>query len=63
MSLKMKNRIKKMNFQNTARTIESVEEMKGDKYMYEFHIPHFLNPELKGKVNDEIFLRTTRRAE
>ncbi len=65
MSEKMKNRIKKMNFQNNPRTVEYVEKLEGDKYMYEFRIPNFLNPELKRRMNHENiprFARGTQRS-
>ena len=35
---KVKNRVKKMNFQTQPRTVDYVEINKGDKYMYEFRI-------------------------
>ncbi len=53
----MKNRIKKMNFQRQPRTLEN-EKSKGDKYMYQFR-----DTELKGQMNDEVFYRTTGRAQ
>ncbi len=51
---KVKNRVKKMNFQRQTRTLEYVEKLEGDKYMYEFRIPR-----VKGQSN-EILSRTTR---
>ena len=54
MSEKMKNRVKKMNFQRQSRSIEYVEKLEGDKYMYEFRLPR-----VKGQP-DEILSRTTR---
>ena len=56
MSEKMRNRIKKMNFQRQPRTIEYVEKLEGDKYMYEFRIPQ----ELTRQNEDEILSRITR---
>ena len=35
---KVKNRVKKMNFQTQPRTGDYIEITKGDKYMYEFRI-------------------------
>ena len=57
MSVKMKNRIKKMNFQRQSRTVEYVEKLEGDKYMYEFR-----EPRVRGQ-SYEILSRNTRGAE
>ena len=55
MSIRMKNRIKKMNnFQTQPRTIVENRELRSDKYMCNEHIPNFLNKELKAK-RDEVF--------
>ena len=61
MSIRMKNRIKKMNnFQTQRRTKVIVEDrdLRSDKYMCNEHIPNFLNKELKA-TQDEVFFRTT----
>ena len=61
MSIRMKNRIKKMNnFQTQRRTKVIVEDrdLRSDKYMCNEHIPNFLKKELKAK-RDEVFFRTT----
>ncbi len=58
MSIKMKNRIKKMNFQTQPRTIVEDKELRSDKYMNKEHLPNFLRKELKAK-RDEVFFRTT----
>lgn len=59
MSIRMKNRIKKMNnFQTQPRTIIENRDLRSDKYMCNEHIPNFLNKELKAE-RDEVFFRTT----
>ena len=59
MSIRMKNRIKKMNnFQTQPRTIVENRDLRSDKYMCNEHIPNFLKKELKAK-RDEVFFRTT----
>ena len=59
MSIRMKNRIKKMNnFQTQPRTIVENRDLRRDKYMCNEHIPNFLKKELKAK-RDEVFFRTT----
>ena len=58
MSVKMKNRIKKMNFQRQPRS-ETVEDTK---YMQHDNIPNFLREkELRQQKLDEVFYRTTGR--
>ena len=48
MSIRMKNRIKKMNnFQTQPRTIVENRDLRSDKYMCNEHIPNFLKKELK----------------
>jgi|MDSW01.1.fsa_nt_gb hypothetical protein len=60
MSVKMKNRIKKMNFQRQPRS-ETVEDTK---YMHYDNIPNFLREkELRQRRSNEIFYRTPRRAQ
>ena len=60
MSVKMKNRIKKMNFQRQSRS-EIVEDTK---YMQHDNIPNFLREkELRQQRTHEVFYRTTRGAQ
>ena len=60
MSVKMKNRIKKMNFQRQPRS-ETVEDTK---YMHYDNIPNFLREkELRQRRSNEVFYRTPRRAQ
>lgn len=60
MSVKMKNRIKKMNFQSQSRSV-TVEDTK---YMHYDNIPNFLREkELRQRRSNEIFYRTPRRAQ
>ena len=57
MSVKMKNRIKKMNFQRQPRS-ETVEDTK---YMQHDNIPNFLREkELRQRRSNEVFYRTPR---
>ena len=60
MSVKLKKRIKKMNFQRQPRS-ETVEDTK---YMHYDNIPNFLREkELRQRRSNEIFYRTPRRAQ
>ena len=60
MSVKMKNRIKKMNFQSQPRS----EVIEDTKYMHYDNVPNFLREkELRQQKLDEVFYRTTGRAQ
>ena len=54
---KLRNRIKKMNFQKQSREYEPLSD--NDKYIIQ--LAGYRKQELRGRINDEDILRTTGR--